>query len=692
VEKINHKYQMTNNKYQISNPKFLDLSFDICYLIFVLAFALRLYQLNTDSLWEDEIFTATQSPLPLNELLRWTAGDIHPPGYYVLMGRLSEWGGWAHQPPSALTDWLWRFPSVLMGTLAVAATYRLGRSLFGRRVGLAGALLLALSPVALQYSQEARMHEMFLLGTALSTWALVEALDRPERWRRWLAYALTTALNLYAVYLGFVVLAAQAALVGLKIRDWRLEIRSWKPLSSNLPRPARRTRACLHLGRRHRCAAGAGSRGGQSPISTWFLSVALALALYLPWWPTLLGIVNRRLEAGSGGTGVGSPLPFVVKAIDSLGPGAGWAAWLFLALWAVGLVSVAWQRPALAAFGGLWLLLPVGLPLILGDPRALHVRYAFLLPVYLLFAAQGASQISKIKYQIPNIKSQISNVKRQTSEGRLYALRFDRWYLIFAFVLALFSALYLPGYYRQAKPDWRGVADYLVARTRPGDVIVTDALFDAGRYLDYYYPGPAELVTPALLVTNLSDRVVSMRASSGRVWVVTRFRPKPLAAVRLVEFPGLVISEPVIVVYEPQVLTAAMIDLMQQAVAAAPGWAAQMSAEGVMDPDPWVSRAAAYLFLGDTYRAAGRLPDAVAAYRGMVADYPTPGGYVLLARTCEMAGQPEQAVQIYQQAVVLNRAWRGPDADAAAALAAAGRWVEAAAAYHAIVTGESTRH
>jgi 4-amino-4-deoxy-L-arabinose transferase-like glycosyltransferase len=673
VEEINLKYQISNNKYQMTNIKFLNLSFDICYLIFVLAFALRLYQLNTDSLWEDEIFTATQSPLPLNELLRWTAGDIHPPGYYVLMGRLSEWGGWAHQPPSALTDWLWRFPSALMGALAVAATYRLGKSLFGRRVGLVGALLLALSPVALQYSQEARMHEMFLLGTALSTWALVEALDRPERWQRWLAYALATALNLYAVYLGFVVLAAQAALVGwkLEIRDWRLETRSWKlevgswkPLSSNL----------------------------QSLISTWLLSVALAFALYLPWWPTLLGIVNRRLEAGSGGSGVGSPLAFAMKAIDSLGPGAGWPAWLFLALWATGLVSVARRRPALAAFGGLWLLLPLGLPLILGDPRALHVRYAFLLPVYLLFAAQGARQISNIKFQIPNIKRPSGRLRSQTSNTEFPALRFDIWHLIFALVLALVSIFYLPGYYRQTKPDWRGVAGYLAARTRPGDAIVTDALFDAGRYLDYYYSGPAELVTPALLVTNLSDRVASMRASSGRVWVVTRFRPKPLAAIRSVEFPGLVISEPVIVVYEPQVLTAAMIDLMQQAVAAAPGWAAQMSAEGVMDPDPWVSQAAAYLFLGDTYRAAGRLPDAVAAYQGMVADHPTPGGYVLLAKTLEMAGQPEQAVKTYQQAVVLNRAWQGPDADAAAALAASGRWVEAAAAYRAAVAGESTRH
>jgi Flp pilus assembly protein TadD len=76
----------------------------------------------------------------------------------------------------------------------------------------------------------------------------------------------------------------------------------------------------------------------------------------------------------------------------------------------------------------------------------------------------------------------------------------------------------------------------------------------------------------------------------------------------------------------------------------------------------------------------------------MVADYPTPAGYVLLAKTFEMAGQPEQAVKAYRQAVALNRAWQGPGADAAAALAASGRWVEAAAAYRAVVAGESTRH
>jgi tetratricopeptide (TPR) repeat protein len=259
-------------------------------------------------------------------------------------------------------------------------------------------------------------------------------------------------------------------------------------------------------------------------------------------------------------------------------------------------------------------------------------------------------------------------------------------YAVPLLVLALISALYLPGYYRQTKPDWRGAGVYLAARTTPGDVIVTGPLFDVGRYLDYYYDGPAELMPPALLVATLPDRVASMRASGGRVWAVTRFRPAAVAAVRPVAFSGLTVSEPVVPIYEPEILTAAMVDLMQQAVAAAPGWAAEMSAEGMMDPEPLVARAAAYLFLGDVYRAAGRLPEAVAAYEAMVADSPASvGGYITLAEAYEAAGQPEAAVGAYRRAVALNPAWQGVHADAAASLADAGRWAEAAAAYRAII-------
>jgi predicted Zn-dependent protease len=252
--------------------------------------------------------------------------------------------------------------------------------------------------------------------------------------------------------------------------------------------------------------------------------------------------------------------------------------------------------------------------------------------------------------------------------------------------VALVSALFLPGYYQRAKPDWREVGAYLAVHTIPGDVIVTGPLFDVGRYLDYYYDGPAELLPPAFLVASLPNRVESMRASGGRVWAVTRFRPATVAAVQSLQFPGVTVSEPTLPIYESDVLETAMVDLMQQAVAAAPEWAAEMSAEGVMTPDPLVARAAAYLFLGDVYRVAGHVSEAVAAYEAMVTDHPaSAGGFVTLAEAYEAAGQPEAAVRAYQRAVALNPTWQGSGAEEAESLADARHWTEAAAAYRALV-------
>ena len=426
-------------------------------------------------------------------------------------------------------------------------------------------------------------------------------------------------------------------------------------------------------------------------VMHWVVSVVVALIVYLPWWPVVVSILRQRLALWGmqSVAGVGSPLTFAVQAIDSLGPATGWSAWLWLAMWAVGLSSLARRRPHLSVLAGLWLALPLVLSVAFRDPRAQHMRYAFLLPVYLILVAEGAAGIVRLACNLHSTSAR-SGVQPSgcPTLGRLKpALRvgLPPW-AVSAAVLVAINVLYLPATYRQAKTGWREAAAYLDERTRPGDVIVTDPLFDAGRYLDYYYSGPAELTTPAVLVASLPARARGMRASGGRVWAVTRFVPRPLAAIRPVEFPGLVISEPLIPVYEPEPLTAAMIDLMQQAVEAAPGWAARMSAEGTMDPDPRVARAAAYLFLGDVLRVAGRLPEATAAYEAMVSDDPdAAAGHAILAEAYQATGRNEAAVRAYQRAVALQPKWQGPRAEAAAALAEAGEWAEAAAAYQAIV-------
>lgn len=589
------------------------------------------YDLAADSLWGDEIFTASFAALPAGELIAWTAGDIHPPLYYLLAGlpSHSQWL-WPAGLPSPLTDWLWRWPSAAAAVLAVAATYRLGRETLGSRVGMLAAALLAVAPVAVKYGQEARMHALFMGLSALSTLLLVLAWRRGRR-RYWLAYAVATALNLYTMYFAFLVVGAQAA---------------WVAVRALTPGANRRS------------------------AGRWLAAILLACLAYGPWWPVLFGIVRRRAAIGAVEGGVGPPLVFWGKVVTALGGGDPWAAWLFFGLYLAGLGLAARQRRwSLLALGVAWVGLPALLPLLAGDPRALHLRYAFVLPVFLLFVAATVLALGRRLAAL---------TRTEVRWGQLYA----------AWLAVTVSLLGVVTVFAQTKPDWRGAAAYLGRKAARGDVIVTGPLWDDGRFLAYYYRGPAELTTPAGLAAALPGRAESLRAAGGRVWLVNRFTPELGEALRPVELAGVTVSEPALAVYEPEILQGAMIEVCRQAVAAAYPWAEAMEAGGVLNPDPRTSQAAAYQCLGETLLAAGQVDQAVAAYQAMVEAFPgSASGYLSLAELHEARGDLAAALAAYEQAVATNPTWRGPLADQAVDLAGRGEVEAALAIYHRLTTG-----
>jgi uncharacterized membrane protein len=118
----------------------------------LVGWAARLYRLGEQSFWYDEGTSATVAPRDVATILQNAAADIHPPLYYLL---LHVWIG-----PAGTTEWAIRLPSVGFGLLTVALVYRLGRDLLGPLGGLSGALLTALAPLPVWYSQEARMYAL----------------------------------------------------------------------------------------------------------------------------------------------------------------------------------------------------------------------------------------------------------------------------------------------------------------------------------------------------------------------------------------------------------------------------------------------------------------------------------------------------------------------------------------------------
>jgi uncharacterized membrane protein len=173
----------------------------------LVAGALRVYKLNYQSLWSDEIFslTTTDPRLSLPEFWDRVLADTHPPIYYLLLRLWSCAFG-----QSALAA---RAPSAVFGILTLCAAAILPGSSLSRGTRLALPLLIAVSPGAAWYDREARSYALLLLLSTLITLACLRFLrsmpDEPGKARGAIATLTATAvLASFTHYFGFVVAAA----------------------------------------------------------------------------------------------------------------------------------------------------------------------------------------------------------------------------------------------------------------------------------------------------------------------------------------------------------------------------------------------------------------------------------------------------------------------------------------------------
>ena len=183
------------------------------------AFALRVYKLESQSLWYDEGVSAIVAQYDLASLTQWTADDIQPPLYYALLagwGRLAGWG-----------EWSLRFPSLFFGLLVVPLLAALALRWSGSRLAaLLAALFATCHPLLLYYSQEARMYTLLVaLGVGIAYWVLgigkrheggedaeSSIPTDPHRWSLWGVYVVAATAALYTHYFAaFLLLAVNVA-------------------------------------------------------------------------------------------------------------------------------------------------------------------------------------------------------------------------------------------------------------------------------------------------------------------------------------------------------------------------------------------------------------------------------------------------------------------------------------------------
>ena len=229
---------------------------------FAIALAIRLTHLTAPSPWMDEVATVlfslgnASSLIPLGEVisleqllrpLQVTPGstamdvvtnllteDNHPPTYFVLA---HAWMQLFPRPDGYASVWGARSLSALFGALGSPAIYLLAWATFrDRTVGILCAALMAVSPLDVFLSQEARHYTLAILLViasltcfSLAMQTLVKDKNRPLSWTTTLSWIAINALGMSVHYFFGLTLVAEAlTLLIVLIWQCRMEGSVWR--------------------------------------------------------------------------------------------------------------------------------------------------------------------------------------------------------------------------------------------------------------------------------------------------------------------------------------------------------------------------------------------------------------------------------------------------------------------------------
>jgi mannosyltransferase len=184
------------------------------------AAALRLPFLAHQSLWLDEIFTREiVREASLSSLWNHVeATESTPPLFYVL-----EWLAHARSTVAL------RLVPALALIAAVPVAYLAFRRLVGQRAALASAAILAVNPMLVFYSTDARSYGLFVLCALLSVWAFSALLADASR-RRFGMWALACVACVWTHYFGVFVVAAEVVTLLVVRPRLRLATVGWTAL------------------------------------------------------------------------------------------------------------------------------------------------------------------------------------------------------------------------------------------------------------------------------------------------------------------------------------------------------------------------------------------------------------------------------------------------------------------------------
>jgi mannosyltransferase len=463
------------------------LTLSVLAFILLLATWLRFYRIEYQSYWNDEGNSRVMAGKSVGGILQSAAADIHPPGYYLA---LKLWRGLVGETEFGLRSF-----SALTGLVLVALLFRLGREYLDPPAAVAAALLGAINPFLIYYSQEARMYALLATLSAASFLLFSKWLksSRPPAspWgdgRLGIGYCLTTAFGLYTHYAFPFVLLAQnlAALGGLL---------------------AHRRRSSLD-----------GRGAWRKRFAVWVGWQAITLALFLPWLPA----AYRQLITWPA---TRESHPFLAALADmtrflAFGRTIKTEEVIFGLIMVGILLLLGLRRGGQTITPLLWLVVPAGLTLAFGLLTDAFSKFLLVaVPPMCLLLGNGLAGWGMAAMRGTPVEAR--GPRRLIAS---WALNATIWILglgvIYSTYLSLNNLYFNPAYFRD---DYRGIARYVEQLARPGDAIITLAPNQIEAF-GYYHRSGAEVFplphTRPLDEAETSTALADITANHSRLFVL----------------------------------------------------------------------------------------------------------------------------------------------------------------------------
>jgi mannosyltransferase len=432
----------------------------------------RLLHIDSQPFWLDEALTYQRIHLGIDGLLVDSFSNRHMPSYFLMLQAISKF--------DATHAWL-RIPSALFGALSIGVVFATARRVAGRTAAIVAGLLMALSPLQVQYGQEARSYTLVTLLITVAIWGLVRLAQQPERAGLDLRHPQSDRAGWAAYLIGSIgaldvlgdaapwLLAANASLFLI-----------WHGLRAPSSRLAR-----------------AGF------LRNWLLSVALIVICCAPFYAAIVAFSDGRM----------------LQKFNWIPP----LSWQSLSVVAkstylmrmAAVVRFSVLPTAVPVLGVLVALLGgIGLYRVRGRPegRVLLLGFA-VLPLLLLLVSPIKSMVLP-RYVLWSAAPFfiLAGIGAAALPRRILPVATTA-------LLLLCIVNLLPIYHTETKPRWDKAAATLAANIRPGDTVFTSDT-NAPTMLAVLQPSDATPIGNIALVTARLDVALARWKQGGRVWAV----------------------------------------------------------------------------------------------------------------------------------------------------------------------------